>query len=62
MRRPVQHCGSQVADVQAYAQQLNAKNFRNARPAVQRQSWGWDDMSINDPNGNKLMFCTPNAF
>lgn len=52
----------EVADVHAYAKQLNAKNDRNARPGVQCQPWGWDDMSITDPSGNKLIFCTPNEF
>jgi catechol 2,3-dioxygenase-like lactoylglutathione lyase family enzyme len=50
----------EVADVHGFAKELNAKNYRNARPGVQCQSWGWDDMSISDPNGNKLIFCTPN--
>ena len=50
----------EVADVHGFAKDLNAKNYRNARPGVQRQPWGWDDMSINDPSGNKLIFCTPN--
>jgi hypothetical protein len=48
----------EVDDVNAYAKDLNAKRYKNARPGVQHQSWGWDDMSINDPNGNKLIFCS----
>lgn len=48
-----------VDDVHAYCAALNAKRYRNARPGIQRQPWGMDDMTINDPFGNKLIFCTP---
>lgn len=48
----------EVPDVQSYAKELNAKRYRNARPGVQHQDWGWDEMSIADPAGNKLIFCT----
>lgn len=47
-----------VDDVHAYCAALNAKGYRNARPGVQRQPWGMDDMTIADPFGNKLIFCT----
>ena len=46
-------------DVNAYCRILNAKKYRHARPGVQHQSWGYDDMTIADPAGNKLIFCTP---
>ena len=48
-----------VADVKAYCRALNAKQYKHARPGVQSQPWGYDDMSISDPSGNKLIFCTP---
>ncbi|WP_415403610.1 glyoxalase superfamily protein [Tateyamaria sp. SN3-11] len=48
----------EMDDVRAYCAALNAKRFRHARPGVQRQPWGMDDMSISDPFGNKLIFCT----
>lgn len=48
-----------VPDVNAYCQILNAKQYKHARPGVQRQPWGYDDMSISDPSGNRLIFCTP---
>lgn len=51
----------EVQDVHAYAETLNAKAYRNARPGVQRQSWGWDEMAIADPSGNKLIFCTAHS-
>lgn len=48
-----------VPDVHEYSRVLNEKKYENARPGVQRQEWGMDDMSISDPAGNKLIFCTP---
>ncbi|NRB03805.1 MAG: VOC family protein [Rhodobacteraceae bacterium] len=47
-----------VPDVHAYCAELNAKRYRHARPGVQRQPWGMDDMTIADPFGNRLIFCT----
>jgi len=47
-----------VADVKAYCRTLNEKQYKHARPGVQSQPWGYDDMSISDPAGNKLIFCT----
>ena len=49
----------EMEDVRGFAFALNAKRYRHARPAVQRQPWGYDDMSISDPFGNRLIFCTP---
>lgn len=49
----------EMPDVHAYAEALNAKNYKNARPGVQRQPWGYDDMTVTDPAGNRLIFCTP---
>ncbi|UOA26491.1 glyoxalase superfamily protein [Pseudosulfitobacter sp. DSM 107133] len=48
-----------VRDVAAYAAELNAKEYGFARPGVQRQPYGMDDMSVADPFGNRLIFCTP---
>lgn len=48
----------EVPDVQGFSAALNAKRYKNARPGVQSQPWGWDEMSISDPAGNKLIFCT----
>lgn len=48
-----------VPDVAAYAASLRDKNYGHARPGVQRQPYGMDDMSVADPFGNRLIFCTP---
>ena len=47
-----------VPDVHELCKSLNAKAYRNARPGVMRQDWGMDDMAIDDPFGNRLIFCT----
>ena len=49
----------EVEDVAAMSAALNAKNYRNAKPGWQRQECGWDEMSISDPAGNKLIFASP---
>jgi len=36
--------------------ELTAKRYRNARPGIDRQPWGWRDMAIADPFGNTLVF------
>lgn len=48
-----------VTNVYALCQELNDKRYKHARPGVQHQPWGYHDMSINDPFGNTLTFCTP---
>lgn len=48
----------EVDDVHSYSQLLIAKGYKNAAPGVQRQIWGWDEMSVSDPASNKLIFCT----
>ncbi|MEO1291592.1 MAG: glyoxalase superfamily protein [Pseudomonadota bacterium] len=48
-----------VPDVRSLCEALNAKNYRHARPGVLRQTWGYDEMPISDPSGNRLVFGTP---
>ena len=51
----------EVPDVHAYCRELNAKKYRHARPGVESQPWGMDDMAVSDPFGNRLIFCTQRA-
>lgn len=53
---PGGHVRIQVDDVVAYCAALNAKQYRNARPGHEVMPWGTDDMTINDPFGNRLTF------
>ena len=50
----------EVEDVAAMSKALVAKEYKNAKPGWQRQSWGWDEMSISDPAGNRLIFASRN--
>jgi uncharacterized glyoxalase superfamily protein PhnB len=45
-----------IDDVDAYQQQLRARQYKHARPGVQNQPWGTREMSIADPFGNRLIF------
>ena len=47
----------QVDDLEPYCAALNAKKYRHARPGILEQSWGMREMPINDPSGNKIIFC-----
>jgi len=48
----------EMDNVHGFCAALNAKAYPHARPGVQRQPWGMDDMTIADPFGNTLIFCT----
>ena len=52
----------EMDDVLNYCRELNEKKYQNARPGVQKQSWGYFDMSIDDPARNRLIFCTPYSY
>ena len=52
-----QHGIVEVDDLDGYCAALNAKKYRHARPGILEQSWGMREMPINDPVGNKIIFC-----
>ena len=45
-----------MSDVVALNQELLAKSYRHARPGLHDRPWGWRDMEIADPFGNRLVF------
>jgi uncharacterized glyoxalase superfamily protein PhnB len=45
-------------ELDAFQRQLKAKQYKYARPGIVEQPWGSRDMSIADPFGNRLTFCT----
>ena len=47
-----------VPDVHAFCATLLKKDYTNIRPGVTRVSYGFDEMSLLDPFGNRLIFCT----
>ena len=46
-----------VEDIDALHATLSAKEYKNARPGIQDQPWGYREMKITDPFGNNLVFC-----
>jgi len=48
----------ETSDVEQYHAELNAKQYRYARPGLEDMPWGSREMSINDPFGNRLTFST----
>ncbi len=46
----------ETENVDAYQQELIAKQYKYARPGVENQPWGSREMSISDPFGNRLTF------
>lgn len=46
----------QAKEVEAFQKELLAKQYRNARPEIQKMPWGSNDMTIADPFGNRLTF------
>lgn len=43
-------------DIEAFHQQLMAKEYKYARPQIEETPWGSRDMSVQDPFGNRLTF------
>ncbi|MCZ8256761.1 MAG: glyoxalase superfamily protein, partial [Polaromonas sp.] len=43
-------------ELDAFHQQLLAKNYKHARPGIEDTPWESRDMSVRDPFGNRLTF------
>lgn len=43
-------------ELEAFQQELLAKNYQYARSGIENTPWGSRDMSISDPFGNRLTF------
>jgi catechol 2,3-dioxygenase-like lactoylglutathione lyase family enzyme len=48
-----------MRSLDAFRDELLAKAYRHARPGIEQQPWGWRDMQIADPFGNRLVFSEP---
>ncbi|MFA7945812.1 glyoxalase superfamily protein [Pseudomonas brenneri] len=46
----------QAEGLDAYLGQLQAKDYRFAKPGIEQTPWGTREMSIKDPFGNRLVF------
>jgi len=43
-------------ELEAFQQQLLARDYAFAHPQIQAMPWGSQDMTISDPFGNRLVF------
>jgi catechol 2,3-dioxygenase-like lactoylglutathione lyase family enzyme len=43
-------------DIDAFHQELTARNYGNSGPAIEVTAWDSRDMSVKDPFGNRLVF------
>ena len=48
-----------VDELEAFHQQLTAKQYKYYRPGLQDQEWGTREMTVQDGFGNKLIFYRP---
>ena len=58
---PGSHVLIRLAGLDALHAELNGKDYRHARPDIQEQPWGWRDMAVTDPFGNRLTFSEEKA-
>ena len=49
----------EMDDVVPFHRGLVERGHRHARPGVQDQDWGWREVAVKDPGGNRLVFCSP---
>ena len=49
----------QVDELEAYHQEITAKQYKYYRPGLDDQEWGAREMCVQDGNGNKLIFFRP---
>jgi len=56
---PVSAIRLEVEDIRAFHAEISKKNYKYYRPGLQSQEWGFDEVSIQDPFGNRLIFCQP---
>lgn len=47
------------SQLEAYHQELIAKNYKFARPGLETTDWGGQECSLLDPFGNRLIFFEP---
>lgn len=48
----------ETSDLEAFHAELPSKQYKYARPGIEKTPWGTRDMSVKDPFGNRLTFTT----
>jgi len=49
----------EVADLDALHTEVTAKTYPKLRPGIEEMPWGFREMHLTDPFGNRLVFCQP---
>jgi uncharacterized glyoxalase superfamily protein PhnB len=49
----------QVSDIDGFYAELAARNYKYNKPGILDQDWGQREIIVDDPFGNKLVFCQP---
>lgn len=49
----------QVSDIDGLHAELAARNYKYSKPGILDQDWGQREIIVDDPFGNKLVFCQP---
>lgn len=47
----------EMTGLRAFHAELSAKRYKFARPGLEEQEWGWLEVIVADPSGNRLVFC-----
>ncbi len=58
---PGAHIRIAINGLEAYHRALGNKNYAYSNPSVQTMPWGSNEMSLNDPFGNRLTFVEPQS-
>ncbi len=56
---PVSAIRLEVDDIKTFHAEISKKEYKYYGPSIQSQDWGFDEVSIQDPFGNRLIFCQP---
>ncbi|CAB9518446.1 Glyoxalase Bleomycin resistance protein (Dioxygenase) [Seminavis robusta] len=49
----------QIDNIDALHETLASKKYKYARPSIEQQPWGFREVKVTDPFGNKIIFCQP---
>ena len=49
----------EIEDIVGFHAQLAAKKYAYARPGLEHQPWGFREVTVTDPFGNRVIFCQP---
>jgi catechol 2,3-dioxygenase-like lactoylglutathione lyase family enzyme len=47
----------EMTGLRGFHAELAAKRYKFARPGLEEQEWGWLEVIVADPSGNRIVFC-----